>query len=154
MTVPPTEIYSADDLRYMDMALAEARRAAAEGEVPIGAVVVAGGRVVAAAHNMTEALSDVTAHAEMLALTAAQSTLGKFLGDATLYVTVEPCTMCAGAIGWARPARVVYGAAEPRIGYTTVVARSPLHPKTVVTSGVRAEEAAQLMKVFFKSRRD
>lgn len=142
-----------EDLRYMDMALSEARRAAAEGEIPIGAVVVADGRIIAAAHNMTEALTDVTAHAEMLALTAAQSTLGKYLDSATLYVTVEPCTMCAGAIGWARPGRVVYGASEPRIGYTTMMSRLPFHPKTVVVGGVRSEEAASLMKLFFKSKR-
>lgn len=144
---------SPDDLLYMEMALAEARKAFDSGEVPVGAVVVAGGRVIAAAHNMTEALTDVTAHAEMLALTAAQSFLGKFLTDATLYVTVEPCTMCAGAIGWARPARVVYGASEPRIGYTAMVARSPLHPRTVVTAGVLADRAAALMQDFFRKRR-
>lgn len=142
-----------DDYRFMGYALAEARKAFSEGEVPIGAVVVADGRIVASAHNMTEALTDVTAHAEMLALTAAQSALGKYLRDATLYVTVEPCTMCAGAIGWARPGRVVYGASEPRKGYTTVVARSPLHPRTVVVQGVRADEASQLMKDFFAVRR-
>lgn len=143
-----------DDNRYMDMALAEAKKALAEGEIPIGAVVVAGGRIVASAHNMTQALTDVTAHAEMLALTAAQSVLGKYLTDATLYVTVEPCTMCAGAIGWARPGRVVYGASEPRIGYTTVVQRSPFHPKTAVTAGVRADEAAALMQSFFRQQRE
>lgn len=143
-----------DDNRYMDMALAEAKKALAEGEIPIGAVVVAGGRIVASAHNMTQALTDVTAHAEMLALTAAQSVLGKYLTDATLYVTVEPCTMCAGAIGWARPGRVVYGASEPRIGYTTVVKRSPFHPKTAVTAGVRADEAAALMQSFFRQQRE
>ena len=142
-----------EDLRYMKLALEEARKAYAEGEVPIGAVVVANGRVVASAHNMTERLTDVTAHAEMLALTAAQSVLGKYLTDATLYVTVEPCTMCAGAIGWARPRRVVYGASEPRIGYTTMVARSPLHPATQVVSGLLADEASDLMKQFFRTRR-
>lgn len=138
----------------MKLALSEAKKAYDEGEIPIGAVVVDGhGRVVASAHNMTERLTDVTAHAEMLAITAAQSALGKFLNDATIYVTVEPCTMCAGAIGWARPARLVYGASEPRIGYTTMVARSPLHPRTVVTGGILAEEASQLMKQFFQTRR-
>lgn len=142
-----------DDYRFMDLALAQARKAFAAGEIPIGAVVVARGKVIAAAHNMTEQLTDVTAHAEMLALTAAQSVLGKYLTDATLYVTVEPCTMCAGAIGWARPARVVYGAAEPRIGYTTFVSRSPLHVKTAVTAGVREKEAAALMRDFFKNKR-
>ncbi|MCH5219858.1 MAG: nucleoside deaminase [Muribaculaceae bacterium] len=141
------------DFHYMGLALEEARRAFAEGEIPIGAVVVSKGNVIASAHNMTEALTDVTAHAEMLAITAAQAALGKYLTDATIYVTVEPCTMCAGAIGWARPKRVVYGASEPRIGYTTVIARSPFHPKTEVTTGVRANEAQALMKEFFKQRR-
>lgn len=143
-----------DDYMYMGLALDQARQAADEGEIPIGAVIVAKGRIVAAAHNMTEALTDVTAHAEMLAITAAQSALGKYLGDATLYVTVEPCTMCAGAIGWARPARVVYGAPEPRIGYTTTTSRSPFHPKTQVTAGVRADEATRLMQEFFRKRRN
>lgn len=141
------------DRLFMGMALNEARKAFKEGEIPIGAVVVAGGKVIAAAHNMTEALTDVTAHAEMLALTAAQSALGKYLVDATLYVTVEPCVMCAGAIGWARPGRVVYGAAEPRIGYTTFVNRNPLHPRTTVTTGVLAQEASELMREFFKTKR-
>lgn len=138
----------------MALALAEARKAASTGEIPVGAVVVVGDRVVGSGHNMTEALTDVTAHAEMIALTAAANTLGtKFLNDATLYVTVEPCTMCAGAIGWARVGRLVIGAPEPRIGYSTVVARSPFHPRTVVTTGVMADEAADLMKEFFKTRR-
>lgn len=138
----------------MALALAEARKAASTGEIPVGAVVVVGDRVVGSGHNMTEALTDMTAHAEMIALTAAANTLGtKFLNDATLYVTVEPCTMCAGAIGWARVGRLVIGAPEPRIGYSTVVARSPFHPRTVVTTGVMADEAADLMKEFFKTRR-
>lgn len=138
----------------MTLALAEARKAASTGEIPVGAVVVVGDRVVGSGHNMTEALTDATAHAEMIALTAAANTLGtKFLNDATLYVTVEPCTMCAGAIGWARVGRLVIGAPEPRIGYSTVVARSPFHPRTVVTTGVMADEAADLMKEFFKTRR-
>lgn len=144
----------ADDKRFMSFALAEAQKAYDEGEVPVGAVVVADGKIIASAHNMTEALTDVTAHAEMLALTAAQSVLGKYLNDATLYVTVEPCTMCAGAIGWARPARVVYGASEPRIGYTTMVSRSPFHPRTLVTAGVSADKCAELMRNFFASRRN
>lgn len=149
-----THVSAADDIRYMKLALAEARKAFDEGEIPIGAVVVDGqGHVVASAHNMTERLTDVTAHAEMLALTAAQSTLGKYLNEATLYVTVEPCTMCAGAIGWARPGRVVYGASEPRIGYTTMVARSPFHPRTVIVGGVLADDAAALMLQFFQTRR-
>lgn len=141
------------DSFFMGIALNEARKAFDEGEIPIGAIVVANGKIIASAHNMTEALTDVTAHAEMLALTAAQTVLGKFLNDATLYVTVEPCMMCAGAIAWARPGRVVYGASEPRIGYTTITKRNPLHPKTLITTGVRADEAAALMKRFFTSRR-
>ena len=141
------------DNYFMGLALAEAQKAFKEGEIPIGAVVVANGKVIASAHNMTEALTDVTAHAEMLALTAAQSVLGKYLENATLYVTIEPCTMCAGAIGWARPARVVYGASEPRIGFTRIVRNSPFHPKTIVDTGIRAQEATELMKSFFKNRR-
>lgn len=144
---------SVTDTHFMKLALAEARKAFDEGEIPIGAVIVSNGKVIASAHNMTEALTDVTAHAEMLAITAAQSVLGKYLGDATLYVTVEPCTMCAGAIGWARPARVVYGAPEPKVGYTTRMTGSPFHPKTIVTTGVMLEECADLMQKFFKQRR-
>lgn len=142
-----------DDYFFMGMALNEARKAYAKGEVPIGAVVVANGKIIASAHNMTEALTDATAHAEMLALTAAQSVLGKYLEGATLYVTVEPCLMCAGAIAWCRPQRVVYGAPEPRIGYSTMTSRKPFHPKTTVVAGVRADEATELMKSFFKNRR-
>ena len=145
---------AAIDRRFMSLALAEARAAAAAGEIPIGAVVTLGDRVIGRGHNMTEALTDVTAHAEMIAITSAASTAGsKFLNQATMYVTVEPCTMCAGAIGWARLGRLVIGAPEPRIGYSTVVARSPFHPRTLVTTGVMAEESATLMKEFFKSRR-
>lgn len=141
------------DVHFMEQALAEARKAFAEGEVPIGAVVVAGGKIIASAHNMTEALTDVTAHAEMLAITAAQAELGKYIDGATIYVTVEPCVMCAGAIAWARPARVVYGAGEPRVGYSTITSKSPFHPKTVVRAGVLADRAAQLMQDFFKQKR-
>lgn len=145
---------AAIDRRFMSLALAEARAAAAAGEIPIGAVITLGDRVIGRGHNMTEALTDVTAHAEMIAITSAASTAGsKFLNQATMYVTVEPCTMCAGAIGWARLGRLVIGAPEPRIGYSTVVARSPFHPRTLVTTGVLAEESATLMKEFFKSRR-
>ena len=145
---------AAIDRHFMSLALAEARAAAAAGEIPIGAVITLGDRVIGRGHNMTEALTDVTAHAEMIAITSAASTAGsKFLNQATMYVTVEPCTMCAGAIGWARLGRLVIGAPEPRIGYSTVVARSPFHPRTLVTTGVLAEESATLMKEFFKSRR-
>ena len=149
-----TDEQAAIDRRFMSLALAEARAAAAAGEIPIGAVITLGDRVIGRGHNMTEALTDVTAHAEMIAITSAASTAGsKFLNQATMYVTVEPCTMCAGAIGWARLGRLVIGAPEPRIGYSTVVARSPFHPRTLVTTGVMAEESATLMKEFFKSRR-
>lgn len=144
----------AADERYMTMALDEARRAAEAGEVPVGAVIVQGDTILGTGHNMTEALTDVTAHAEMIAITAAAATAGsKFLPDATMYVTVEPCTMCAGAIGWARLGRLVIGAPEPRIGYTAVTARSPFHPRTLVTTGVLADRAAALMQQFFRHRR-
>lgn len=146
-------IFDNSDEYYMREALREARAAAAEEEVPIGAVVVSGNRVIARAHNQTELLHDVTAHAEMLALTAAEEAIGgKYLTDCTLYVTVEPCPMCAGAIGWAQVARVVYGAADPKRGFTLLTG-PVLHPKTEVTAGVLADECAQLMKSFFKNKR-
>lgn len=141
------------DEEYMKQALAEARVAYEAGEVPVGAVVVAGGRIIARAHNQTEMLTDVTAHAEMLAVTAASSYLGgKYLADCTLYVTVEPCVMCAGAIGWAQMGRVVYGAEDEKRGFRRF-APEALHPKTVVVAGVMAEECTALMKQFFKERR-
>ena len=137
--------------------MAEARAAFDAGEIPVGAVVVAGGRIIGRGHNLTEQLTDVTAHAEMLALTAAAQTLGgKYLPEATLYVTVEPCLMCAGAIGWAQVGRVVYGADDPKRGYATMTAgapRGPFHPKATVTRGVLADECGELMKSFFASRR-
>ena len=144
------------DERLMGEALEEARRAAREGEVPVGAVVALAGRIIARTHNLTERLRDVTAHAEMLAITSASEYLnGKFLPECTLYVTVEPCSMCAGAIGWARFRRVVYGASDPRKGFTRLYAdeRGPLHPDTELTSGVLAEECASLMREFFRGRR-
>ena len=142
-----------DDERYMKIALEEARMAAIEGEIPIGAVIVADGSVIGKGHNMTEALKDVTAHAEMLAITAAAQTLGgKYLPKCTLYVTVEPCLMCAGAIGWSQISRVVYGASDSKRGYTVFTPR-PFHPKATVTSGVLAEECAALMRAFFSVRR-
>ena len=141
------------DEEYMKQALAEARVAYEAGEVPVGAVVVAGGRIIARAHNQTEMLTDVTAHAEMLAVTAASSYLGgKYLTDCTLYVTVEPCVMCAGALGWAQMGRVVYGAEDEKRGFRRF-APEALHPKTVVVAGVLAEECTALMKQFFKERR-
>ncbi len=142
-----------DDIRYMKMALAEAEQAYAEGEVPVGAVVVCKGRVIARAHNLTETLTDVTAHAEMQAVTAAANFLGgKYLNDCALYVTVEPCVMCAGALGWAQLGRLVYGAADEKRGYRRYAPQA-LHPKAEVVEGVMAEECAELMKRFFSERR-
>ncbi len=141
------------DERYMRQALAEAEAASKVGEVPIGAVVVCGGRIIARAHNLTETLHDVTAHAEMQAVTAAANELGgKYLTDCTLYVTVEPCPMCAGALGWSQLARVVYGAADEKRGYQ-VFAPRVLHPRTTVTGGILEEECRQLMQDFFRDRR-
>lgn len=142
-----------NDDRWMAEALKEARLAEAEGEIPVGAVVVCSGLIVGRGHNQTERLADVTAHAEVLAITAAAQRLGaKYLNDCTLYVTLEPCVMCAGALAWAQVGRVVYGASDPKRGYARL-APSPLHPKTVVASGVMADEAAQLVRLFFKGRR-
>ncbi len=142
-----------DDERWMRMALDEAHRALERDEVPIGAVVVCRGRVVGRGHNLTETLTDVTAHAEMQAITAAASTLGgKYLTDCTIYVTVEPCLMCAGAIGWSQISRVVFGANDDKRGYHTFCAQ-PFHKKTTVTTGVLAEECGQLMTQFFKNKR-
>ena len=147
-----------DDERFMNVALAESRRAFDLGEIPVGAVVVCGGKIIGKGHNLTEQLSDVTAHAEMLALTAAAQTLGgKYMPEATLYVTVEPCLMCAGAIGWSQIGRVVFGAADPKRGYRSFMAAepgiSPFHPRATVTEGVLGEECAALMKEFFRIRR-
>ncbi len=142
-----------DDEKYMRLAIAEARDAANEDEVPVGAVVVCKDRVIGRAHNLTETLNDVTAHAEMQAVTAAANYLGgKYLNDCTLYVTVEPCFMCAGALGWAQLGRLVYGAADPKRGYT-LLSPNPLHPKTEVVAGVLAEECAELIKSFFAAKR-
>ena len=141
------------DIRFMKMAFDEARAAAAEGEIPVGAVVVCKGLVIARAHNMTETLTDVTAHAEMQAITAAASYLGgKYLDECTLYVTLEPCVRCAGAIGWSQLGRLVYGAGDPKRGYT-VFAPGALHPKTQVTSGVMAEDCSRIVQEFFRSKR-
>ena len=137
----------------MKMALDEAMCAYDNEEVPVGAVVVCKGRVIARAHNLTETLTDVTAHAEMQAVTAAANHLGgKYLADCTLYVTVEPCIMCAGALGWAQLGRLVYGAPDDKRGYRRFAPQA-LHPKTVVTAGVLEEECAELMKRFFTERR-
>ena len=143
------------DEYYMSMALFQAQEAAAEGEVPIGAVIVgADGSILAAEHNRTEALHDVTAHAERLAIGAAASVIGaKYLIDCTLYVTVEPCPMCAAAIGWAQIRRIVIGAADPKRGYTTMYAHSPFHPRAVVLQGILADECAAVITDFFRRRR-
>lgn len=144
---------STDDVRYMKMALDEASLAFEQGEVPVGAVVVCRGRVIARAHNLTETLTDVTAHAEMQAITAAANYLGgKYLSECTLYVTVEPCVMCAGALGWAQLGRLVYGAPDDKRGYQRFAPQA-LHPRTSVTTGVMEGECADLMKRFFASRR-
>ena len=141
------------DIRFMKMALDEAKVAASEGEIPVGVVVVCKGMVIARAHNMTETLTDVTAHAEMQAITAAASYLGgKYLDECTLYVTLEPCTMCAGAIDWSQLKRLVYGASDPKRGYT-IFAPNALHPKTEVVSGILADECAQIIQDFFKKKR-
>lgn len=142
-----------NDTFYMKQALAEARKAAARGEVPVGAVVVCKDRIIARAHNLTETLTDVTAHAEMQAITAAASALdGKYLDECTLYVTVEPCVMCAGAIAWAQTGRLVFGADDEKRGYRRYAPQA-LHPKTIVVKGVMADECADLMKEFFREKR-
>lgn len=141
------------DSRFMKMAMDEAHTAAKAGEIPVGAVVVCKGQVIARAHNLTETLTDVTAHAEMQAITAAASWLGgKYLDQCTLYVTLEPCVMCAGAIGWSQLGRLVYGASDPKRGYTQF-APAALHPKTQVTAGIMADESESLLKEFFKAKR-
>lgn len=141
------------DEEYMQRALQEAQAAARKGEVPVGAVVVCRDRIIARAHNLTETLCDVTAHAEMQAITAAAGALGgKYLDPCTLYVTLEPCTMCAGALGWSQLGRLVYGASDEKRGFSRL-APDALHPKTQVTSGVLEAECAALIKDFFKKKR-
>ena len=142
-----------DDKYFMREALKEAKNALQGGEIPIGAVVVCNDRVIARAHNMTELLNDVTAHAEMQAITAASNFLGsKYLNDCTLYVTVEPCVMCDGAIFWTQLQRVVYGASDEKRGCSTTGV-SLFHPKTKLTRGVMEDECSQLMKAFFAGKR-
>lgn len=134
-------------------ALREARAAAEDGEIPIGAVIVCRGRIIAKGHNMTEMLHDPTAHAEMIALTAATEALGgKYLPDCTLYVTVEPCPMCAAALNWAQISRIVWGADDPKRGFT-LFTPSLIHPKTETSSGLLAQECSEIVSSFFKSRR-
>lgn len=148
-----TEEQQKQDEQYMRKALAEAEEALAVGEIPIGAVIVCKGRVIARAHNLTETLCDVTAHAEMQAITAAANLLGgKYLTDCTLYVTVEPCIMCAGAIGWAQIPRVVFGAPDEKRGFLAYAPKA-MHPKANIVGGVLKDECAQLMIDFFKGKR-
>ena len=141
---------------YMSLAIRQAEEAFDENEVPVGAIVVCNGKIIGCGHNQTETLNDITAHAEMIALTAAENNLGgKYLPQCTLYVTVEPCIMCAGALGWSQIGRIVYGADDPKRGFTKYCREnlSPLHPNTIVTKGIMAEEAAELMKDFFRKKR-
>lgn len=141
------------DEQYMKQALQEAHKAFSEGEVPIGAIIVCRGQVIARGHNLTERLHDVTAHAEMQAITAATEYLGgKYLTDCTLYVTVEPCIMCAGALGWSQIPRIVYGAGDDKRGFRRFAPQA-LHPRCEVIAGVLEEECATLMKSFFQKKR-
>ncbi|ARV11615.1 tRNA-specific adenosine deaminase [Gilvibacter sp. SZ-19] len=142
-----------DDTYFMKKALQEAQEAYRQGEIPVGAVVVAGGTIIARAHNLTETLTDVTAHAEMQAITAAANYLGgKYLHDCTLYVTLEPCQMCGGALYWSQISRIVYGARDMERGCINL--NTKLHPKTKITGGILEEEAASLMKQFFIEKRN
>ena len=142
-----------NDEYYMRQALAEAKRAGAKDEVPIGAVIVHGEQIIAKAHNLTETLHDVTAHAEMQAITMAADYLGgKYLAECALYVTVEPCVMCAGALGWSQIGRVVFGTNDEKRGYTRF-APNALHPRTKIVSGVMEQECRQLMQEFFRQKR-
>jgi len=141
------------DEYFMRKALDEAKAAFAKGEVPVGAVVVAGRKIIARSHNLTETLHDVTAHAEMMALTAAANALGgKYLTDCTLYVTVEPCIMCAGALGWAQTGRIVYGASDEKRGFSHF-SKKAIHPKTQIKGGVLEKECSELMTLFFQGKR-
>lgn len=149
----PLTIQRQTDEHFMRLALQEAQQAQEEGEIPIGAVIVSRGRVIARAHNLTETLHDVTAHAEMQAITAAANLLGgKYLTDCTLYVTVEPCVMCAGAIGWAQIRRVVFGTPDEKRGYRRL-APLALHPKCAMESGVLEDDCQTIMQMFFQSKR-
>ncbi|MGQ8336424.1 nucleoside deaminase [Sunxiuqinia sp. A32] len=142
-----------NDEYFMKKAFQEARLAYDEGEVPVGAVVVAQNRIIARAHNLTETLTDVTAHAEMQAITAAANLMGgKYLNECTLYVTLEPCVMCAGALGWSQLGKLVYGAKDEKRGFSKFAPKA-LHPKTEVVSGVMAEDCADLMTAFFQEKR-
>ena len=143
------------DEQYMQQAIKEAQQAFTEGEVPVGAIIVMNGRIIARGYNQVEKLTDSTAHGEIIALTAAFNFLGaKYLPEATLYVTVQPCLMCSGALYWSKIARIVYGAEDEKNGYKRVAGNvSPFHPKTEITGGVLGEECGMLMKEFFRARR-
>lgn len=142
-----------DDIYFMKQAIVEANKAFDREEIPVGAIVVCKERIIARAHNLTETLNDVTAHAEMQAITAAANILGgKYLNDCTLYVTVEPCVMCAGAIAWAQTGKLVFGAEDEKRGYQRY-APDTLHPKTIIVKGLLKDECADLMKEFFRKKR-
>jgi tRNA(adenine34) deaminase len=142
-----------NDDYFMKMALKEAQTAYEQGEVPVGAVIVCQNQIIAKGHNLTETLTDVTAHAEIICLTAASEALGsKYLTDCTLYVTLEPCTMCAGALAWAQLGKIVYGASDEKRGFARLKPRV-LHPRTVIIKGILEDECGQLVKDFFKERR-
>lgn len=142
-----------DDVYFMKQALAEAKLAFEEGEVPVGAVVVCNNRIIARGHNQTEKLKDITAHAEMVAITAAANFLGaKYLTDCTLYVTLEPCVMCAGALAWSQIGKIVYGAADEKRGFM-LHGRQLLHPKTKMAYGIMEEECKTLLQAFFRTKR-
>jgi tRNA(adenine34) deaminase len=144
-----------DDIQYMKLALAEAEKAFAEEEVPVGAIVVLNNRVIARGYNQVEKLKDATAHAEVIALTSAFNYLGsKYLPEASIYITVEPCLMCAGALYWSKIGRIVYGASDEKNGYLHITRENwPFHPKTELVRGVMKDECAELMKAFFRSKR-
>ena len=142
-----------NDEKFMRDALAQAREALAQGEVPVGAVIVSKGRIIAKGHNMTDCLHDPTAHAEMIAITAATEALGsRYLDECTLYVTLEPCPMCAAALSWAQAGRIVYGASDPKRGYS-LFSPSLLHPGTEVAHGVLEEECGELVRDYFRNKR-
>jgi len=142
-----------NDEYYMKIALEEAYKAYYEGEVPVGAVVVTENRIIVRAHNLTETLNDVTAHAEMQAITAAENYLGgKYLDDCTLYITLEPCVMCAGALSWARIGRIVFGATDEKRGYSKYT-NDIFHPKTEIVGGILEKKCAELVRKFFKAKR-
>lgn len=150
------ESYDPRDEAFMQIAIREAEKSFQEDEVPVGAVIVCNEKIIAKGHNQTETLNDITAHAEMIAITAAQEALGgKYLPQCTLYVTVEPCIMCAGALGWSQIGRIVYGASDPKRGFTRFCSdnNSPLHPRTIVTTGICESECSDLMSLFFKQKR-